>query len=148
MWGWGRPRRNLPEVNYADYSSEEENDFESPLVSPRRPVNTRQGSPVELAIPTLNDNVDEELEAVRQSLLNVGHTPTFRPEVPESLPEPEVVEEGFVAGTPSTTVAALPGPTPPAAVMPDLAPTPFETENAADDANALKENCGNLKLLQ
>ena len=92
MWNnyWsGRSRRNVPEVNYNE-SSEEEDDFGSPLQSPTRPVNTRQGSPVELAVPTLNDNVDEELEAVSQQLLNVGHTHTFRGTRPlGARPEPE-----------------------------------------------------------
>ena len=92
MWNsyWsGRSRRDVPQVNYNE-SSEEEDDFGSPLQSPTRPVNTRQGSPVELAIPTLNDNVDEELEAVSQQLLNVGHTHTFRGTRPlGARPEPE-----------------------------------------------------------
>ena len=71
--------------------SSEEEDFNSPLVSPSRPPVTRAGSPVELAIPTLNDNVDEDLEAVRQTLNNVGHTHSFRGTrpIPGALPEPE-----------------------------------------------------------
>ena len=77
MWGWGgRPRRDLPQVNYNEQSSED--DYDSPLVSPSRPVQTRAGSPVELAVPTLADNVDEDLEQVRRVLQNVGHTHTFR----------------------------------------------------------------------
>ena len=93
MWNsyWsGRTRRELPQVNYNESSEEEEN-FDSPLQSPNRPVNTRQGSPVELAVPHLNDNVDEELEQVSQALSNVGHSHVFRGTrpVPGARPEPE-----------------------------------------------------------
>ena len=78
-------------MNYNESSEEDENDYNSPLVSPSRPPVTRAGSPVELAVPTLSDNVDEELEAVRQTLNNVGHTHTFRGTrpVPGDRPEPE-----------------------------------------------------------
>ena len=48
---------------------------------------SRAGSPVELAVPTLNDNVDEDLEVVRQTLRNVGHTHTFRGTHPRPDPE-------------------------------------------------------------
>ena len=73
MFGWGRPRRDLPEVNYAESSESEEDleeglDFDSPLTSPQRPLPTQEGSPVLLAVPTLNDNVDEELKAVSREL--------------------------------------------------------------------------------
>ena len=77
MWNsyWsGRSRRELPQVNYNESSEEEE--FGSPIQSPTRPVNTRQGSPVELAVPHLNDNVDEELEQVSRVLSNVGRSHT------------------------------------------------------------------------
>ena len=82
----------MPQVNYRDESSED--DFDSPLQSPTRPPPTRAGSPVKLAVPTLNDNVDEELEAVSRTLNNVGHTHTFRGTRPETRdrPEPEGVE--------------------------------------------------------
>ena len=79
MWNsyWnGRPRRDLPQVNYNE-SSDEEQTFDSPLVSPERPPPTRAGSPALLAIPTLNDNVDEELQSVAQTLSNVGHSHTL-----------------------------------------------------------------------
>ena len=82
----GRARRDVPQVNYNESSSEEE-DFNSPLVSPSRPPVSRAGSPVELAVPTLNDNVDEDLEVVRQTLRNVGHTHTFRGTHPRPDPE-------------------------------------------------------------
>ena len=59
-------------------------DFDSPLTSPQRPVHSRQESPQELAYPTLSDNVDEELDQVRQTLQNIGHTPLFR-EDPETF---------------------------------------------------------------
>ena len=91
MWNsyWsGRSRREVPQVNYNESSGEEE--FDSPLVSPQRPPASRAGSPQPLAIPTLGDNVDEELEAVSQTLRNVGHTHAFRGTCPStSRPEPE-----------------------------------------------------------
>ena len=77
----------MPQVNYTD-PSEDEDEFGSPIQSPVRPVNTRQGSPAELAIPHLNDNVDEDLEAVSQALSNVGHTHTYRGTRPRVRPEP------------------------------------------------------------
>ena len=108
MWGWVRPSRNLPRVNYNEGSSEEE-EFDSPLASPRRPVTTREGSPQPLAVPTLADNVDEDLEQVRQALQNVGHTHTFRDTRPTTgagvrvaandnrdVVSEEVVDEGLV----------------------------------------------------
>ena len=91
MWGWGRPRRNVPRVNYNENKSSED-EFDSPLQSPDRPVNTRQGSPVELAVPHLNDNVDEELNQVQQTLRNIGHTHTFRSTTP--FINGEAVESG------------------------------------------------------
>ena len=125
MWNsyWnGRSRRNLPEVDYRDLSSEEE--YDSPLVSPQRPPVTRAGSPVELAIPTLADNVDEDLNAVSQALQNVGHTHTYRNTRPSVRQDPEgveevvgqvgeaapvgeeVVNEGFVAQEPGSDLGA------------------------------------------
>ena len=93
----GRSRRELPQVNYNESSDEE--DFNSPLASPSRPPVTRAGSPVELAIPTLNDNVDEDLEAVRQTLNNVGHTHTFRGTRPD--PEGGVQQPGELVSIPA-----------------------------------------------
>ena len=91
MWNnYFRPRRDIPQVNYNESSDEED-----PFLSPERPVNTRAGSPVELAVPTLNDNVDEELDQVRQTLQNVGHTPLFRQDSPETV---ELEEEEVVSG--------------------------------------------------
>ena len=63
----------MPQVNYNE-DTEDEDDFEeglqfdSPLQSPVRPLPSREGSPVELAHPTLNDNVDEVLEEVNYHL--------------------------------------------------------------------------------
>ena len=71
MWGWGRPKRDLPTINYNESSSEEEDNFGLPdnaFHSPRVPVHTRAGSPQLLAHPTLNDNVDEVLEEVNYHL--------------------------------------------------------------------------------
>ena len=87
----GRARRDVSQVNYNESSEE---DFDSPLQSPQRPPPTRAGSPVELAVPTLADNVDEELEAVSRQLRNVGHTHTFRGTRPEVRPDPEGGEVG------------------------------------------------------
>ena len=88
MWNnyFNRPRRDVPQVNYNESSEDE---YDSPLVSPSRPPPTRAASPVELAVPTLNDNVDEELQAVSQTLQNVGRTHTFRNTRPHIRPEPE-----------------------------------------------------------
>ena len=83
----GHTRRDIPQVNYNEESDEEE--YDSPLVSPVRPLPTRAGSPIELAVPTLNDNVDEELAAVAQSLINVSHTHAFRNTRPDTRPDPE-----------------------------------------------------------
>ena len=81
---WFDRLRSQATVNYNEDSEESEEDleeglnFDSPLASPSRPVQSREGSPQELAHPTLNDNVDEELAQVSQTLLNIGHTPLFR----------------------------------------------------------------------
>ena len=125
MWNsyWSsRPRRDLPRPNYNESSEEE---YDSPLVSPQRPPVTRAGSPAELAIPTLNDNVDEELSIVAQTLENVGHTHTFRNTRPTVRQEPEggedtvgqaentlagvgeeVVNEGFITQDPGAELGA------------------------------------------
>ena len=81
MFGWGRPKRDIPQVNYTE-SSEESGDenfedgleFNSPLVSPRRPLATRAGSPVDTVEggPTLADNVDDELEEVQWKLRDIS----------------------------------------------------------------------------
>ena len=137
MWNsyWaGRPRRDVPQVNYNESSDE----YDSPLQSPSRPPVTRAGSPAELAVPTLNDNVDEELEAVSQTLRNVGHSHTFRNTRPSSRPEPEggeensdlpevsgvVVEAGLVVGesVPSDNCE-----------MPD--PVRYDTATGVDEAD-------------
>ena len=68
--GLGPTKARSSPVNYAESDEDEENfnlpadAFASPLQSPIRPVPTREGSPVLLAHPTLNDNVDEVLEEV------------------------------------------------------------------------------------
>ena len=92
MWNsyWsGRSRRDLPQVDYRDYESSDEDDFQSPA----RPPVSRAGSPPLLAVPQLNDNVDEDLEKVNQTLRNVGHTPLFRKVREEDF---EIEESGFV----------------------------------------------------
>ena len=66
MWNWGgRPKRDIPQVNYAESSS----DKELPFKSPTRPFHTREGSPAELFVPPLSDNVDEVLEEVSEKLV-------------------------------------------------------------------------------
>ena len=91
-WG-GRPRRDIPRVNYQDPGSDSEEDN---FASPRPPLPSRAGSPVELAVPQLNDNVDDELNQVSLVLKNVGHTPLFQK---REVKEEEVVE-GHVSGAP------------------------------------------------
>ena len=59
-------------MNYAEKSSSEEEEFEDGLdfdnveinLVPAVPVHTREGSPVDLVYPPLNDNVDDILEDV------------------------------------------------------------------------------------
>ena len=150
MWNnYFRPRRDLPQVNYNESSEDED-----PFVSPERPVNTRAGSPVELAVPTLNDNVDEELDQVRQTLQNVSHTPLFRPSAPNS-PDTEVTEAetvtGFaVQGGVGRKLFEPPEPPPPAAAAVGHRPrmVNFEDENGVDEAGALREAIKNLERLQ
>ena len=127
MWtNWtGRPSRNLPRPNYKDESSDE---YDSPIASPNRPVNTRQGSPAELLIPQLNDNVDEELEQVSQTLKNIGHTPLFRPSVLK-----EEVIEGQVVGAPAGAQLKADN----AAAMPDA--VRFDTQNENDEPDVYKK---------
>ena len=120
-WGGARPRRDIPRRNYNEESSSDD----SPLTSPPRPPASRAGSPPILAVPTLNDNVDEELGQVKQTLQNIGHTPLFRQiKVEKEEPEEEVVT-GFVAGPPVGTKASN---------MPDNQAVRYDTKNEADDA--------------
>ena len=76
------------------------------MVSPSRPPQSRAGSPAELAIPQLNDNVDEELNAVRNTLANVGHTHTFRNTRPSLgiRPDPEGDDQPEQADHPEQAV--------------------------------------------
>ena len=101
-WG-GRPRRNVPQVNYNQ--SSDDDDYDSPLVSPTRPPVTRAGSPAELAVPTLNDNVDDDLAAVSQTLRNVGRSHTFRGTRPSTgdRPEPEGGNNNFNSVSPEVS---------------------------------------------
>ena len=161
MWNnyWsGRPRRNVPQVNYNQ--SSDEDDFDSPLQSPQRPPPTRAGSPVDLAVPTLGDNVDEELEAVSQTLSNVGHSHTYRNTRPLVRPDPEggeqpglqevleqedqgeepleeIVDEGFINQPPPADLGAD------APVIPNM--VNFDEETGEDTANALESACRALK---
>ena len=121
MWGWGRPKRDIPQVNYGESSESEEDyeeglNFNSPLVSPRRPLPTRQGSPSEEVAggPTLYDNVDDDLELVQYKLHDIAQVEEEIDELTDCLEEtntkvtevdkrePEVgqvfEESGLVAG--------------------------------------------------
>ena len=123
MWNsyWsGRSRRDLPQVDYRDYESSDEDDFQSPA----RPPVSRAGSPPLLAVPQLNDNVDEDLERVSQTLRNVGHTPLFRSRLEEEAEEKVIVTEGFiVGGASSKPVCNMPNP-----------PVRFDTATGEDEA--------------
>ena len=124
MWGWTFNRRNLPEVDYNE-SSEDEDQFVSPL----RPPATRAGSPHLLSIPTLSDNVDEELNEVSNTLRNIGHTKTFRKaQQKDSASEDEEVIEGKVSGPGDLEVKDQQQP----AIM-----VHFDQENGDDDAGAI-----------
>ena len=133
MWGWGRPKRDLPPVNYTESSEEE--DFEDGLdfnraisreASPTRnsipqaPLPTREGSPVLLAHPTLNDNVDDLLEELtyklhdhQQVLEEVDELTDLLKETDTSLgtkdPVGEEVEDfGIVSGQPRADDCQVP----------------------------------------
>ena len=131
MFGWGgKPSRNLPPINYNEDSS----DDDLPFVSPKRPAVTRAGSPPLLAIPQLNDNVDEDLQQVSQTLRNIGHTKLFRP----SNSEDEEVLEGHVVGFPANKSVKA-GPPAPVVRMVD-----FDQQNEDDSATAMD----NLRSVQ
>ena len=89
MWGWGRPKRDLPVINYAESDSESESEdfeaglnFASPLTTPQRPLPTREGSPTQNVEggPTLADNVDDTLEEAQWKLYDIA---TVREEIEE-----------------------------------------------------------------
>ena len=162
MWGWGRPRRNLPEVNYAESESEDDinlpdNAFEnhSPLQSPTRPVHTREGSPVELAHPTLADNVDEVLEEVNWALVDIKQNEEDVEELTDLLEDIEtdksgtkavgeaVEESGLIVQKPQSEDCQAP---PPALDDEDvIMASNFEDENENDTAGAFEQACRNLK---
>ena len=93
MWNWSKPARDIPKVNYNEDSSSED---ELPFISPKRPSVTRAGSPPILATPQLQDNVDEDLEQVSQTLKNIGHTKLFKQR--SSLETEEEIVEGHIVG--------------------------------------------------
>ena len=127
MWNsyFNRPRRDVPQVNY--YESDEDDE---PFVSPSRPPVTREGSPQPLAIPQLNDNVDEDLEKVSQTLKNVGHTHTFRGTRIKT--EKEETVEGFVVGAPVVSDVKADN-----AIMPDN--IPYDKAGGDDGADVYKK---------
>ena len=121
MWPWpGRPKRDIPSVNYTEGDSEGE-DFDSPLTSPKAPVHTRQGSPARLAVPTLCDNVDEVLYDVSERLV----------EQLENSSREEVIEVNLKVASDDQELAA-PNNMAPAAVDFDL-----ENENDGEKAQDL-----------
>ena len=130
----GRPRRDVPQHNYKESSDE---DDES-LVSPCRPPVTRAGSPAELAIPQLNDNVDEDLEKVNLVLKNVGHSKLFRPDFKQEVDQEEVVV-GHVVGTASGQKVEA-DPPHQADIMVN-----YDMQNADDDEGAI-QNARDVKL--
>ena len=166
MWNWGRPRRDIPQVNYAESTSEEEENFadglvfNSPLTSPQRPLHTREGSPVDTVEggPTLADNVDDTLEEVQYKLHDIAVVREEIEEVTDLLEDTDtrvasdkletsqkVVEDIFeikVAGPADTEVCEENI----AAVMPPA--TTFETENGEDDDRALSEALRQLSNYQ
>ena len=120
-----RPRRDVPQVNY--YESDEDED---PFLSPARPPVTREGSPQPLAIPQLNDNVDEDLEKVSQTLKNVGHTHTFRNTRIKKEEEEDTVE-GIVVGAPVESDVKEDN-----VIMPD---TPYDKAGGEDGEDVYKK---------
>ena len=155
MWSWGRPKRDLPQINYNESSEEEENfqdglNFDSPLQSPRRPLPTREGSPVTpVGGPTLADNVDEELEEVQWKLHDLASVREDIEEVTDLLKstdtkvgsdiiKEEADETGFVVGYSEPSDCQVP----PDPIM------DFETENGQDDAGALVNALRNLEKLE
>ena len=132
MWNWGgKPTRNIPSVNYKEDSS---SDDDLPFISPKRPSVTRAGSPPLLAVPQLNDNVDEELEQVSQTLKNISHTKLFRKSPPKLELKEEIVE-GHIFGCPT----GEPDNADNQAIMPDDdVVIDFEDEAGQDGAKALE----------
>ena len=134
--GWGRPRRNLPEVDYNESSDEDE------FRSPAPPQVTRAGSPVDLVIPTLCDNVDEDLEAAVEKL---NATPLYRGDrskLPE-IGEPEVIVQGHIKGAPESDKSNKEG------NMPNnnaaAAAVDFDIEDA-DDGEKAQDLARSIKL--
>ena len=165
MWGWGRPRRDIPQVNYEESEESEEENFadglvfNSPLTSPQRPLHTREGSPVDTVEggPTLADNVDDTLEEVQFKLHDIAVVREEIEEVTDLLEDTdtrvagdklevkeEVLEFNFKVQA-DTEVGeeniAAQDVVEPAIMV-------FETENGTDDANALREALRNLERLQ
>ena len=75
MWPWpGRPKRDIPQVNYTESSSEEDYEeglnFNSPLQSPRRPHQSSSASPRALLQPD-PPPIDEVLQQVNVKLENL-----------------------------------------------------------------------------
>ena len=122
MWPWpGRPKRDIPQVNYTESSSEEDYEeglnFNSPLQSPRRPHQSASASPRALLQPDPLP-VDEVLQQVNDKLENLKDTS-----------DSEEVLEGHIQASADNSVAE----------MPNQAVVNFEDENGDDTAGALRE---------
>ena len=118
MWPWpGRPKRDIPQVNYTESSSEEDYEeglnFNSPLTSPSRPHQTPSISPRALLQPD-PPPTDEVLQVVTNIL--------------EDLKAEDTIE-GQIQASADNSVAEMP----PQAIV------DFEDENGEDSAGALRE---------
>ena len=126
---WTRNRRNLPTINYAEDSEEEDLEeglnFDSPLTSPRRPHQSPSVSPRALLQPD-PPPTEEVLNSVQIKL--------------EELPvKSEEVDEGHVVGHPVVGVSEAENP---AAAMPDddaVAPPKYEAATGNDEADVYKK---------
>ena len=127
--------RNLPFINYAEQSSDEDEydsaeEVENELVSPRRPRQSVTASPRALLQPD-PPLIEEVLESVSEKLKNLPLSDLGEPE------GEEIVETGLVVGHQiSEEVEAGDGP-----IMPDnnaaaAAPVDFDVENAEDGDKA------------
>ena len=168
MWGWGRPKRDLPQIDYNESSDEDDFEtglnFRSPLQSPRRPLPTREGSPVLVeGGPTLADNVDDELEEVQYKLHDIATTREEIEEVTELLQTADTrvtVGSERVENLDSTeseeivsnSVEVVSGVISVPAASDSVNDQPvrmanFEDENGADDNGAMKDACARVEKL-
>ena len=168
MWGWGRPKRDLPEINYNESSSEASDEdfegglkFDSPLRSPQGPLNTREGSPLNNVAggPTLADNVDDILEEAQYKLHDIAVVREEIEEITDLLDtvdtkvdakgrknhhqliiEDQVVVEGRIQVKPEAENAAENN-------MPDPPPQPVNYDREGkEDGDKASENARHIKV--